>query len=107
MRAAAATPMQCTAIGTSTMPARFVLSNWKLRVSIPIYVMAIQSVLGWVLFLIFAGVGIMAAPIDWLQQFLGRPKIVITKSEYMARARIIAQRAKEIAVRLGSRADWL
>lgn len=48
--------------------------------------------------MIFAGVGILAAPIDWIQQFLNRPRAVISKSEYMRRARIIAQRAKEVMV---------
>ncbi|GLC46184.1 hypothetical protein PLESTB_001198800 [Pleodorina starrii] len=83
--------LQCSAFGTT-----FKFNNWKLRVSLPVYIMAIQSVLGWLLFLVFAGVGLLAAPIDWLQEFLGRPKAVITKSEYMRRAQIIAQRAKQI-----------
>ncbi|GLI61361.1 hypothetical protein VaNZ11_003724 [Volvox africanus] len=82
---------QCSAFGN-----KFVLKNWKLRVSLPVYIMAIQSVLGWLLFLVFAGVGLLAAPIDWLQEFLGRPRAIITKSEYMRRAQIIAQRAKQL-----------
>ncbi|EFJ42278.1 hypothetical protein VOLCADRAFT_67279 [Volvox carteri f. nagariensis] len=84
-------PPQCSAFGSN-----FKFNNWKLRVSLPVYIMAIQSVLGWLLFLVFAGVGLLAAPIDWLQEFLGRPKATITKSEYMRRAMIIAQRAKQI-----------
>eukprot|EP00201_Polytomella_parva_P001402 CAMPEP_0175086512 /NCGR_PEP_ID=MMETSP0052_2-20121109/29287_1 /TAXON_ID=51329 ORGANISM="Polytomella parva, Strain SAG 63-3" /NCGR_SAMPLE_ID=MMETSP0052_2 /ASSEMBLY_ACC=CAM_ASM_000194 /LENGTH=320 /DNA_ID=CAMNT_0016358697 /DNA_START=614 /DNA_END=1576 /DNA_ORIENTATION=+ len=78
------------------MGTTYVQSNWTIRVSLPIYVMAIQSVMGWIVFLIFAGMGLLTSPVDWLQQFLGRPKSVITKSEYMSRARIIAQRAKQI-----------
>lgn len=58
----------------------------------------IPSATGWILFLIFAGVGVAAGPIDWIQQFINRPTSVITKSEYMRRARIIAIRAKEVAV---------
>lgn len=69
--------------------------------SLVVYIMAIQSVLGWLLFLVFAGVGLLCTPIDWFQQFLGRPKAVITKSEYMRRAQLIAQRAKQIAVGAG------
>jgi LMBR1 domain-containing protein 1 len=60
------------------------------------YIMALQSVLGWILFLAFAGWGVTAAPIDWLQQYLRRPRAVIAKSEYISRARGLAQRAKEI-----------
>ncbi|KAG2444566.1 hypothetical protein HXX76_001311 [Chlamydomonas incerta] len=82
---------QCSAFSTT-----FRSSSWKLRVSLPVYIMAIQSVLGWLVFLVFAGVGLVAAPIDWLQEFLGRPKAVITKSEYMRRGQIVAQRAKTI-----------
>jgi hypothetical protein len=54
---------------------------------------------GWLLFLVFAGMGVLATPIDWIQQFLGRPKTVITKSEYIRRARLVAQRAKQLVVR--------
>jgi hypothetical protein len=50
------------------------------------------------MFLVFAGVGVLSAPIDWIQQFMGRPNSVITKSEYIRRARIIAQRAKQLTV---------
>jgi hypothetical protein len=54
---------------------------------------------GWILFLVFAGWGMMAAPIDWIHQYMRRPKSVITKSEFIGRARGLAQRAKEIRVR--------
>lgn len=70
--------------------------TWKLRVSLVTYIMAIQSVIGWILFLIFAGIGVLGAPIDWIQQFLNRPKATITKSEYIRRAKIMAQRAKTL-----------
>ncbi len=39
-----------------------------------------------------------SAPIDWIFQYLRRPKAVITKSEYIERARGLAMRAKEIKV---------
>ncbi|GBF96088.1 hypothetical protein Rsub_08964 [Raphidocelis subcapitata] len=74
----------------------YTLKTWTLRVSLPVYVMAIQSVFGWILFLVFAGWGVMAAPIDWIHQYMRRPKAVITKSEFINRARGLAQRAKEI-----------
>ncbi len=55
--------------------------------------------------------GLLAAPIDWIFQFQGRPQSVITKSEYMRRARVIAQRAKQVVVRgracLGDRVEGL
>lgn len=73
-----------------------VIAKYTQRVSLVIYIIAIQSLLGWILFLIFAGVGVFAAPIDWIHEFIGRPRKTITKSEYMRRGRIIAQRAKEM-----------
>jgi hypothetical protein len=53
---------------------------------------------GWILFLVFAGWGMLAAPIDWIHQYMRRPRAVITKSEFISRARGLAQRAKEIRV---------
>lgn len=37
-----------------------------------------------------------AAPIDWIHQYMRRPRTVIAKSEFLARARGLAQRAKAI-----------
>jgi LMBR1 domain-containing protein 1 len=60
---------------------------------------AVVAAAGWILFLVFAGWGMFAAPIDWIFQYIRRPKSVITKSEYIDRARGLAQRAKEVKVR--------
>ena len=38
----------------------------------------------------------VALPLDWIREFIGRPTKTITKSEYIARARDIARRAKDI-----------
>jgi LMBR1 domain-containing protein 1 len=57
--------------------------------------MALQSVAGWVLFLVFGGWGMLAGPIDWMHEYARRPKTVITKSQYLEKARLIAQRARE------------
>lgn len=46
----------------------------------------------------FAGLGMLAAPIDWIFQYVRRPRAVITKSEFINRARGLAKRAKEIKV---------
>jgi hypothetical protein len=61
---------------------------------------------GWILFLVFAGWGMFACPIDWIFQYIRRPKAVITKSEFIERARGLAQRAKEIKVG-GGRMLWV
>jgi hypothetical protein len=54
---------------------------------------------GWVLFMVFAGVGLVALPLDLVQSFLGRPVAVITKSEYIKRARGLGQRAAAVKAR--------
>lgn len=82
---------QCDGLGANYTP-----GEWKIRCSIVVYCMAVQSVIGWILFMFFAGVGLFCAPIDWMHQFIGRPKSIITKSEFINRARTIAQRAKEL-----------
>ena len=70
--------------------------NWEVRVSFPVYVIAIFSLCGWVLFMVFAGVGVTALPIDYIRGFFGRPRAIITKTEFMSRAAEIAVRARRL-----------
>lgn len=69
---------------------------WTIRVSIIVYAMAIVATLGWVLFMVFGGIGLVALPIDWIREFIARPKATITRSQYIDRARDLARRAKDI-----------
>ncbi|KAI3435533.1 hypothetical protein D9Q98_001598 [Chlorella vulgaris] len=69
---------------------------WKVRVSIIVYAMAVVATLGWILFLVFGGIGLVALPIDWIREFIRRPKATITRSQYIDRARDLARRAKDI-----------
>lgn len=66
------------------------------RVSYLVYAMVIVATLGWLLFMVFGAIGLVALPMDAIRQFIGRPTKTITKSEYIARARDIARRAKDI-----------
>ena len=43
--------------------------------------------------MVFAGVGLVALPLDLIRSFLGRPTATIPKSEYIKRARGLGQRA--------------
>ena len=70
--------------------------NWEVRVSFPVYVIALSSVVGWVLFMVFAGVGVIALPVDYIRGFFGRPRAIITKTEYLKRASDIAVRARKV-----------
>lgn len=53
---------------------------------------------GWLLFMVFAGVGLVALPLDCIREFFGRPRSTITKSEYIKRAKGLGQRANSIKV---------
>lgn len=70
--------------------------TWKVRVSIIVYAMAIVATIGWLLFLLFGAIGMVALPLDWIRDFIYRPKTVISKSQYIERARDLARRAKDI-----------
>ena len=65
--------------------------TWSVRTSFPVYVVALTSVVSWVSFIAFGGVGISAVPVDLVKRFLGRPKTVIAKSEYIKIAGKLAQ----------------
>ncbi len=58
------------------------------------------------LFMVFAGVGLVALPLDLVQSFLGRPVAVITKSEYIKRARGLGQRAAALRCAHLKGRDW-
>jgi len=71
-------------------------TSWKLRVSFPVYIIALVTIFGWLVFMVFAGIGLSSLPMDWIRQFLFRPKAVIPRSDYIRHARGLARRAKEI-----------
>jgi hypothetical protein len=50
--------------------------NHSGQLSIPIYIMVCMSLGGWVLLSVFGGVGLAALPIDLIQSFTNRPRIL-------------------------------
>ena len=46
--------------------------------------------------MVFAGVGLIALPVDCIKAFIGRPKSTISRSEFVKRAQLLGQRAKQI-----------
>ena len=46
--------------------------------------------------MVFAGVGLVALPVDLIKAFLGRPRSTISRSEYIKRAQALGVRAKAI-----------
>jgi LMBR1 domain-containing protein 1 len=71
-------------------------STIKVRVSLIIYAMSIVATVGWILFLIFSAIGMITLPMDWIRQFISRPRTTITKNQYIERAKDLARRAKDI-----------
>ena len=45
-----------------------------MNVSFPVYMMCLISFAGWVLFILFGGVGLAALPLDLIFDFWYRPK---------------------------------
>ena len=72
------------------------VETWSVRTTFPVYVIAVGSILSWVLFICFGGVGVSAIPIDLVKSFLGRPRKVIAKSEYIRIAGKIAEQTKAV-----------
>ncbi|KND02519.1 uncharacterized protein SPPG_02978 [Spizellomyces punctatus DAOM BR117] len=58
-----------------------------------VYIVAIVTFVGWILFSIFGGVGLIALPVDWVSQFLHRPK-PIKANEYQEKKKEIGQNAQ-------------
>jgi len=58
--------------------------------------MGILATIGWIFFMIFAAIGMVALPIDWIRQFVGRPKSTISRSQYILRAQDLSRKAKDI-----------
>lgn len=75
-------------------------ADLKARASFPVYVIALVSVVSWFLFSIFAGVGLVALPLDWIRAFIYRPKTVISRSEYVKRATELGARAAKLKDRV-------
>ena len=50
--------------------------TWSVRTTFPVYVIAVGSILSWVLFIAFGGVGVSAIPIDLVKSFqIGRAHV--------------------------------
>ncbi len=67
-----------------------------MRVSLITYAMAIIATVGWVLFLLFGAIGLVALPLDLIRAFIGRPRSTITRAMYGERARDLARRARDV-----------
>jgi len=67
-----------------------------------VYMIAVGSIVSSFLFMIYAGVGLVALPVDLIKSFIHRPKKIITKSEYIRCATILARDAQQIHAQIKS-----
>ncbi|EPZ34343.1 hypothetical protein ROZALSC1DRAFT_26474 [Rozella allomycis CSF55] len=74
----------------------------KVTVSLIIYVIAMTTLMGWILFSVFGGIGLFSLPVDLLLSFKNRPK-PLKKSEYIEKKKIIG----EVATALMKNAEAL
>jgi LMBR1 domain-containing protein 1 len=74
--------------GTST--------TWSMRVSFPEYIIALTTIFGSILFVIFGGVGMACLPMSLIATFLRRPKTTISRAQYIKEATYILKRGKDI-----------
>ena len=86
----------CTSLQCDAINGKLSTEVWTIRVSFFVYVIALVTTAGWLLFMIFAGIGLVALPLDLIREFLGRPRSTISKTEYLAKAKGLGQRAKNI-----------
>lgn len=71
-------------------------ATWTMRTSFPQYIVALSTIAGSVLFMIFGGVGIACLPLGLIFSFIRRPKAVITRSQYIKEATELGKKAKEL-----------
>jgi len=68
---------------------------WIISVTFPIYLVAFISFIGWFFFTMFVGVGMIALPMDLINEFRTRPK-PLKREEYEAKKQEIGSWAAEI-----------
>ncbi|KAH9571880.1 hypothetical protein CY35_02G116100 [Sphagnum magellanicum] len=67
-----------------------------MRVSLPEYIIALTTIFGSILFVIFGGVGMACLPMSLIATFLRRPKTTISRAQYIKEATYILKRGKDI-----------
>jgi len=68
---------------------------WDIPLTFPVYVMIFLSFIGWWFFTLFTGVGLIALPMDLINEFRTRPTPMKTATYFEQRA-TLGQRAKSL-----------
>eukprot|EP00744_Colponema_vietnamica_P012293 GILI01017269.1.p1 GENE.GILI01017269.1~~GILI01017269.1.p1 ORF type:complete len:475 (-),score=110.88 GILI01017269.1:163-1587(-) len=75
----------------------------EVKVSFFVYLCALMSVIGWIVFFLFAGVGLVAFPMDFIRNFRDRPK-PINGAEYAMKKVEIAKET-QVLIEAGKKLD--
>lgn len=70
-------------------------THLKFRVTFLLYIISMVVFFGWILFIIFGGIGLIALPFDCINDFKKRP-IRITLDQYTTRKKDIGERATKL-----------
>ncbi|XP_024537196.1 LIMR family protein SELMODRAFT_432208-like [Selaginella moellendorffii] len=73
-----------------------VKTTWSVRAPFPTYVIALNTIIGSILFTMFGGVGMATLPVSLIFAFKNRPKCVITRVQYVKEATDLAKRSNEL-----------
>ncbi|KAJ3055598.1 hypothetical protein HK097_010022 [Rhizophlyctis rosea] len=79
--------------GGAATPCTLARGTVNVSVSPLVYIVAIVSFAGWICFAVFGGVGLIALPIDLVQDFMHRPR-PIKAQEYAERKKVIGSQAQ-------------
>jgi len=72
-------------------------TSWTVPVTFPIYLVAFIAFIGWFIFTIFVGVGMIALPLDLINEYRTRPK-PLTQKERVETKQKIGAMAEEIVL---------
>ncbi|CAD8181779.1 unnamed protein product [Paramecium octaurelia] len=70
-------------------------TNVEIAVSFPVFLMGFLAFIGWFLLVLFGGVGLSALPIDLIQEYISRPKLM-KSSEAMEKKMRLKKQAVEL-----------
>ena len=71
-------------------------ASFSTRTTFPVYCIALATIIGWLLFMVFAGVGLISLPVDMIKSYMYRPQTMITKTDYIRQGGEIGKKAKEV-----------
>jgi len=88
----AGAPSTCTA---SYCESAYVAASIKIGVTIAVYLIALVAFIGWLFFTVFVGVGLVALPMDLINDYAKRPQ-GIDLEEYAKQRMLLNERSKQL-----------